>query len=84
MWKLEFTKKARKDLLRQEKIVVTHIAKKINSTLKTPETKFEQLVDSEYWRLRVGNYRIIAFLDHEKKVVEIQRIGHRKSIYRNL
>jgi len=32
-------------------------------------------------RLRVGDYRVIFTIDHEKKIVTINAIGHRKNIY---
>lgn len=38
---------------------------------------------NEYWRYRIGNYRIILNnKDHELLIVVIQ-IGHRKQIYKN-
>ncbi len=36
------------------------------------------------YRLRMGNYRIIYQLEHEKIIVHIVAIGHRKDIYTNL
>ena len=36
----------------------------------------------DFYRIRVGNYRIVYSIDDKRKVVEISRIGHRKDIYR--
>ena len=32
--------------------------------------------------LRVGNYRVIYILRHEKSVIGILRVGHRREVYR--
>jgi len=38
--------------------------------------------ESEYiWRIRVGNYRVLYFIEDTVKIVEVRRIGHRKDIY---
>jgi mRNA interferase RelE/StbE len=37
---------------------------------------------SEFWRYRVGDYRIICSLEHEHLVVLVLRIGHRREIYK--
>lgn len=43
------------------------------------------LVGSKYknlWRYRVGDYRIICNLQHNRLVVLVIEIGHRREIYR--
>jgi mRNA interferase RelE/StbE len=43
----------------------------------------EKLSGSERtYRIRVGDYRIVYELLHDAKVVEIQRVRHRKDVYR--
>ena len=36
----------------------------------------------ELWRVRVGDYRIVYSIEDVVKVLEIQKIGHRKDIYK--
>jgi mRNA interferase RelE/StbE len=36
----------------------------------------------EYWRYRVGDYRMICEFLNNKLVVLVLRVGHRKEIYR--
>jgi len=38
--------------------------------------------DEPYYRLRVGDYRVIYKIEDEFLVVLVVRIGHRKEIYR--
>jgi mRNA interferase RelE/StbE len=35
----------------------------------------------EFWRYRIGDYRVICYIQDEKKTVRIMHIGHRKDVY---
>lgn len=35
----------------------------------------------DYWRYRVGNYRLICSIDTDVLIIEIIYIGHRREIY---
>ena len=37
----------------------------------------------DYYRIRVGDYRIGLRLDHDRRLVEFRRILHRSRIYRS-
>ena len=50
-------------------------------TLVTNPRKGTRLKHSEFWRLRIGDYRAIFEIDHESKRVLILFIGHRKDVY---
>ena len=34
------------------------------------------------WRVRIGNYRILYEVDETEAIIRIERIGHRKDVYR--
>ena len=36
----------------------------------------------EFWRFRVGDFRILAHIEDERVVVLVVKVGHRKEIYR--
>jgi mRNA interferase RelE/StbE len=36
----------------------------------------------EFWKYRVGDYRMICKIDDDRLVVLVLRVGHRKEIYR--
>ena len=43
----------------------------------------EKLTGSERtYRIRIGDYRVVYELLRETKIVEIQRVRHRKDVYR--
>ncbi len=58
MWEAVITPSARKDLLKLEKAAAKQIITKVKKTLANPERHFKKLVDSDYCKLRAGDYRI--------------------------
>ncbi|MHB1563488.1 MAG: type II toxin-antitoxin system RelE family toxin [Leptospirillum sp.] len=34
------------------------------------------------WRIRIGDYRILYEVDETSEIIRIERIGHRKDVYR--
>ena len=38
--------------------------------------------EDEFWRIRVGNYRVIYTVIRERLVVTVVKIGHRREVYR--
>jgi mRNA interferase RelE/StbE len=47
----------------------------------SPEEKGEHLIHSPFWRLRVGDYRVIYEIDREPSRVVVLFIGHRRDVY---
>lgn len=41
----------------------------------------KKLKGSFYWRVRVGDYRIVDGINDEIRIVDIRRIGHRRDVY---
>lgn len=35
----------------------------------------------DLWRIRVGNYRVVYFIDDDRKTVSVTRIAHRRDVY---
>ena len=84
MWQILFTPRARKDLLFLEKETTKRVVSKIEKSAEKPELLFERLVGFPYYKLRAGDYRIIAVLDFDKKIIGIRRIGNRENIYKKI
>lgn len=36
---------------------------------------------TEFWRIRIGDYRVIYTIDEGIKIIDIQKVGHRKDVY---
>ncbi len=80
-WRIEFTREALKDISKLELKVVDRILNKLEEIKNKPYDHFQRLVGYDDFKLRVGDYRIIALLTHDKKII-IEKIGHRKNIYK--
>lgn len=80
-----FTRSALKQL---KKIDITN-QKKIKQfileiqELNDPRSKGKALKGklSNYWRYRVGDYRLICDINDSEIIITVVRIGHRKDIY---
>jgi mRNA interferase RelE/StbE len=51
------------------------------STLGIDPKRGTRLKHSDFWRLRIGDYRAIYEIDHETKRVLILFLGHRREVY---
>ncbi len=83
-YSVEYEPEALADLEKLTKTVCERIVNKINWLAEnfdqiTPQTLAAEL--SGFFKLRVGDYRVIYEFDPEKRIIFIDRIGHRKEIY---
>jgi mRNA interferase RelE/StbE len=79
-------KKAEKDLRRLPKNYQNKIIKKILNLKDNPKPiETRKITSSEnYYRIKVGDYRIIYEINYKEKRINIFRVRHRKEAYRNL
>jgi len=82
VWKIEYSAEALRDLHKLEKSAVRRIIKKLEQAAQNPNRYFERLVGYEDYKLRIGDYRVIALLLHGKQIIYVEKIGHRKKIYK--
>jgi mRNA interferase RelE/StbE len=85
-WKVELSATARKQLKQLDKPVSNRILKFISERLTKLENPRQigtrlQGTLSDYWKYRVGDYRVICSLEDDQLVVMVLRVGHRKEIY---
>lgn len=82
MYGILFTSNAEKQI---KKLDVS-IQKRVISTLERsrirPQAHFVRLVGSKAYKLRVGDYRVIADIVENLLIIHIIEIGHRRSIYK--
>jgi mRNA interferase RelE/StbE len=86
-WKVEISPTALKQLDKLDKPISRRILKFLHQRVKTlddPRTIGGKLQGtlSEFWKYRVGDYRIICSLEKDRLVVLVLRIGHRREIYK--
>ncbi len=87
-YKLLFTKKAEKEFYRIERSYQKLIAVKLKSLAEDfqgTSNNIKKLKGKyEYFRLRVGQYRVIFNKEDDKLIITVIHIGHRKKIYEKL
>lgn len=76
--------KAAKDLEKIEDQTRLRIKDRLKELRDNPEKIGKLLRNSDFWSLRIGDYRAIYEIDRNKKQVVVLFIGHRKKIYDDL
>ncbi len=84
MYELIFDDEAIKFLNKLPKEVKRRIWDKLISTKENPFHFFERLTGRTDYKLRVGDYRVVADLDRGNNTIKVTVIGHRKNIYKNI
>lgn len=81
---VEWKKSTRKDLRKLPAGVVERIVEAVEDLAENPFPHgVEKLTGSEHaYRIRLGDHRIVYEVVTESKLVEIQRVRHRKDVYR--
>jgi len=73
--------KAAKALDKIEKPTRQRIKEQLRGLKDRPERIGKQLKYSNFWSIRIGNYRAIYEINREKRQVIVLFIGHRKKVY---
>ncbi len=86
-WRIEFTPEAEKQLAKLEKQSakrITRFLKERVATLTDPRALGEPLKGKlrEFWRYRVGDYRVLCRIEEGRLLVLVVRVGHRRDVYR--
>ena len=85
-YKIEVKKPAAKNLKKIPKGDRKHIIDKIDSLAENPPsldtTKMKG--NNPFYKVRVGDYRIVYEIQEDVLLILIVKVGHRKDIYRNI
>ena len=84
MYSIRFKKSAEKEFEKLPSHSIQRVAKAIDALAANPRPVGSKKLEGQkesLWRVRVGDYRIIYFIEEFIKIVEIRRIGHRKDVY---
>jgi len=78
---LYIDKHAGKALAKLPKDLAVRIFSKVKDTKQDPLRYWIRLEGRKDYKLRIGDYRVIADIDPEGKTIQVTKIGHRKNIY---
>jgi len=88
-WKIKYLKSIQKEIRKINKGEQKKIREYLEDRIANADDprKFGKALKgthSEFWRYRVGQYRIICEIDDSEIVILVIRIGHRKDVYRKI
>jgi len=86
-WTIRFELNAQKDLKKLDRQIQIRISKFIQRLMisNNPTHLGEKLRGdlSKFWKYRIGDYRLICYLDYEKLEISVLKISHRKNVYKD-
>jgi mRNA interferase RelE/StbE len=87
-WKIDFSPTALKQLNKLDKSIANRILRFLHERVQDLDDPRKigarlQGTLSEFWKYRVGDYRLICSLEDDRFVVLVLRIGHRREIYKH-
>lgn len=88
VWRIDFDPAVERELRKLDPQIVRRILKFLNervATLDDPRSIGEALSGSrlgEFWKYRVGDYRIISSIEDGALRILVVRIGNRREVYR--
>jgi mRNA interferase RelE/StbE len=83
-YKLSFKKSVAKDLRQIPKQHLKRILARIDSLAENPRPEgCVKLTAKEYYRVRLGQYRIVYEIRDNELVIIVIKVGHRSSVYKN-
>ena len=87
-WQIEFDESAKKELAKLDRQVARRLIDFLKNrvlNLRDPRSVGQALRGStlgEFWKYRVGDFRIIASIQDDRMIVLVLRLGNRSDIYR--
>jgi mRNA interferase RelE/StbE len=87
-WRIEYSKDAEKEIAKLDLQIAQRIIRFMGrrvAKLENPRSIGQALAGStlgDYWKYRVGDYRIIADIQDARVCVQVVRVGNRREVYR--
>ena len=84
---IRFTPKAAKQVRKLDSAAAKRIRDFLEqklSQLDNPRQLGKKLVNEEFWRYRVGDYRILTNIDDDQILILVVEVAHRREVYNDL
>ena len=82
MYEIFLSDKASEQLSKLSQDIGNRIGHAIEKIRIRPEHFLEKLVGSPYYKLRVGDYRLILDIRRNDLIIFVIELGHRRNIYK--
>ena len=80
-YKILWSVSAARQMERLDRSIAKRIYEKVDQLQQNPERYVEKVVRYPYYRLRVGDYRVILDIQHDLVRILILKVGHRSNVY---
>jgi mRNA interferase RelE/StbE len=83
-YKVLFTDKSKKQFAKLPQEIKTRIIKYLENKVEPNPFNHGKALSGDkkgLWRYRIGDYRVICFIDKAETIVLTLEIGHRKEVY---
>lgn len=84
MYSIEFSKMAEKQFDDLERNVQERIVGKLERMKVRPFDFVKRLAGCSYYSMRVGDYRIILDIQHNRMIIFVIELGHRRNVYKKM
>ena len=83
-YRIEWSRSAVRELRAIDQSIAIKILEIVGRLKDDPRPKGVKKLKGfkDLWRLRVGQYRVIYFLGDAVRLVRVERVGHRRDIYK--
>lgn len=81
MTEVEYTEKALDHLEGLDPQVADRVLNKVDEATEWTEHRLEPLSGYPYYKLRVGDYRVIVSWDRSDDTIVVEAVGHRRNVY---
>jgi mRNA interferase RelE/StbE len=86
-WKIEFAASAEKELAKMDKAVIHRILSFLHERVAkadNPRSLGKALKGplGDFWKYRVGDYRVVCDIQDQKIMILVVRMRHRSKVYR--
>ena len=82
IWSVVWSDKSKKQLSKIDKQITSRIIDAVEDIKKDPFVAVSRLSGSKFFRLRVGDYRVILDLQQGKLVIFVIQTDNRKRVYK--
>lgn len=82
VYEVRFTDTARENLEKLDKTISERILDKLEIVANDPFSFVKKLRGLDFYRLRVGDYRVIMSIENKRMIIFVVEVGHRSSVYR--
>lgn len=80
-YRVIWSERASRELGKLDRSVAKRILEQVDGLREAPKRGLRQLIGVPYFRLRVGDYRVIVELLEDKLLILVLKVGHRRSVY---